>query len=228
MAMSLPSSGQAPSDIDLIGRIKARQDSAAVTELVHRHTGIYMEIIHQYEGYSDFKSRVNASDLKDDKFLNIWQWALKYDPSRPTNSGKPMQFGSYVGEMTKYLCKEATKAGSQSVELDENIAPTNDTLVVDAAERDSALDSVRSDVEQIAAKQALVNPLLAEITALEDDLLGKRLFKDIFNLRFGGKKPLTWRAVATELGKRGVEITHEGARKAFLKHMELIKERAQT
>lgn len=231
--MSLPS-GQAPTDLDLITRIKSTQDSEATRELVHRHTGIYMQIINRYEAKSYFRAHANVPDLKDDRFINIYQWALKYQPDRETESGKPMQFGSYVGKMATYMCKNIVSEGTESISIDENVAPTNDTSVTDTAERDSALESVREQVntidegilDEIAAKQAAVERLLGEITALEDDLLNKRVFKDIFNLRYGGKRPLPWRAIASALKEKGIEMTHEGARKAFLKHIEIIKERA--
>lgn len=229
--MSLPS-GQAPvvSDLDLIGRIKAQNDSAAVSELVHRHTGIYISVIQQYEGYSDFRARANVPDLKDDKFINIYQFALKYDPTRATESGKPMQFGSYVGQMTKFMCKKLISMGSESIELNEATAPTNDTSVTDTAERDSALESIHAQVEaideglpgEIAKVEAQIAQLTAAKHALEEDLLSRRVFKEIFNLRYSGKTPMVWRDVAKK-----VNMTHEGARKAFNKHMELIKERAR-
>jgi hypothetical protein len=232
--MSIPS-GQAPvsgsslSDIDLIGRIKQSNDSAATRELVHRHTGIYISVIQKYEGYSDFKARANAEDLKEDKFVNIYQWALKYDPNRETASGKPMQFGSYVGEMAKFLCKGAISKGTEKVELTDFNSPENEDSVTNTAEKDSAMESVREQVEaidegisdKIAEKQGAVEKLLNEITSLEDDLVNKRVFKDIFNMRYGSSKPLTWRAIGA-----ATNLTHEGARKLFMKHMEVIKERA--
>lgn len=232
--MSIPSgqapvSGSVPTDLELITRIQSSQDSEATRELVHRHTGIYVQIIQQYEAKSFFRAHANVPDLKEDKFFNIYQWALKYDPNRATQSGKPMQFGSYVAERTKFLCKNIISEGTESVELNEETSPTNDTSVTDTAERDDALESVRHQVEvidegildKIAAKQASVEKLLSEITALEDDLLNKRVFKDIFNMRYGGKKALVWREIASR-----VNMTHEGARKLFMKNMALIKQRA--
>lgn len=204
--MSLPS-GQAPAsgqavitDLELINRIKNDHDSAATLSLVHAHTGIYMSVIRQYEGYSDFRARANVKDLQEDKFINIYNWALKYDPNRPTESGKPMQFGSYVGEMTKYLCKSVISRGSESVELNEDTAPTNDTEVMDTVEKDSIVDTVLAEVSQSDSKK----------------------FRRIFKLRYGNP-PMSWREISRKVG-----MTHEGARKHFNKYMNLIKEHARS
>lgn len=230
--MSIPS-GQAPiSDIELINRVKAQQDSAAISELVHRHTGIYIDIINQYEAKSSyFRARANVNDLKDDRFINIYKFALKYDPSHPTTTGKPMQFGSYVGEMTKFICKSALTEGRESLELNEEIVADTDDSVTDIAERDDAIENIRHQVDsiddgildQIAKKQAQVDVLLSEITQMEDELIDKKAFKEIFNMRYGAanKKPLPWRTISEKMN-----MSHEGVRKAFMRHMEIIKERA--
>lgn len=216
--MSLPS-GQAPSsgvapvnDLDLIARIQAANkagttpDSSLVTELVHRHTGAYMSVIQQYEGYSDFKARANVPDLRDDRFLNIYHFALKYDPLRASESDKDNGFGRHVFEQTRYLCKTLSARGVgcgsrlEGTELNEDNAVSNDTPVMDTVEKDSAIDIVRNEVME------------------SDDPVFRRIFK----LRHGGQRAMSWRQVAKKVG-----MTHEGARKAFNKHMRVIKEHAR-
>lgn len=178
------------SDIQLINQIKKQHDSSAALELVNRHTGIYVDIINQYSTVSDFRNKTNVDDLREDKFFNIYQWALKYDPNRG------MQFGSYVGEMTKYLCKGIVSNGVQSFELNEEISPSNDTSTIETAERDSVFEEVKREVKET------------------DD----PTFKKIFALRFGDK-PKSWREIGEIVG-----LTHEGARKVYLKHFGQIKE----
>lgn len=209
-------SGAAPAtpavnDLELITRIKTLNDSAAVTELVHRHTGAYMSVIQQYEGYSDFRAKANIPDLRDDKFLNIYRFALKYDPLRASEADKDNPFGRHVFEQTRYMCRTLISRGSvngsgcgtrlDGVELNEATSPSNDTPVMDTVEKDSVFDAVRDGV-----------------AATKDPL-----FQRIFKLRHGGKKAMTWRAVAKKVG-----MTHEGARKAYNKHMGMIKEQART
>ena len=178
-------------DLDLISRIKKERDSQAVSELVNRHTGVYMTVINQYSSYPRFTHRTNVNDLRDDHTLNIYQWAQSYDPSRG------MKFGTYVGQMTKFMCKGILTDGQESVEFDESISPSNDTSVTDVAEKDS-------DLTQIAE----------EVGGSDEPL-----FRRIFKLRFGGVRQRSWRDIGKMVG-----LTHEGARKCYLKHIGFVKE----
>jgi len=189
------------SDITLINQIKTDNDSAAVTELVNRHTGIYVNVVKKYSCYPDFVARANVTDLRDEKFFNIYQWALKYDPTRATESGKPMQFGSYVGEMTKYLCQSLLYRGQESIALNEDIAPTNDTGITEQSGRDLAIEEIKNEVNEV-----------------ESDL-----FKRIFNARFCGQKPQSWRKVG-----EAVNMSHEGARRVFERHIGAVREHLST
>lgn len=186
------------SDLQLVQRIQkaARgesdsDESAAVAELVNRHTGIYINVVKKYSCYPDFVARANVDDLKDEKFLNIYQFALKYDGSRE------MKFGSYVGKMTKHMCQNLITRGDESVQFNEYVAPSNETSMVEHTNHDS-------DIEEINLGAAKV-----------DD----PTFREIFKLRFGGQKPLSWRAIGEAVG-----MTHEGARKVFNRYIDQVRE----
>lgn len=188
-------------DFELITQVREKQDSAAISELVNRHTGIYVDVVNRYSSNSYFRARGNVDDIKEDKFFNIYKWALKYDPSRPTESGKPMQFGTYVGDMTDYLCRNIMHRGTASVTFNEDTAPTNDTSVTDTAEKDSNIETI---LEQVKGSDS-------------------EMFKKIFKLRFCGKKPLSWRAIASR-----VDMSHEGVRKVYNKHIGAVREYLKT
>ena len=181
------------SDLDLINRIKKERDSGAVTELVNRHTGIYMNVLDEYSARASFRHRANVTDLKQDHYINIYQWALKYDSSRG------MQFGSYVGNMTKYMCKSIITKGTESIEIDEEKLVSPEEGIQQSVENESVLAEAKAEVKDS----------------------GDPLFKKIFKLRYGGKRQMSWREVGQAVG-----LTHEGARKFFNKHMGLIKEHA--
>lgn len=182
------------SDLDLINKIKKERDSKAVTELVNRHTGIYMNIVDEYSSRVAFRHKANIPDLKEDNYINIYQWALKYDPSRG------MQFGSYVGNMTKYMCKTIISRGVENVEVDEKNLVNEDEDTIKQIENDSSLHDVIDEVENC----------------------GDPKFKKIFKMRYGNK-PMSWREIS-----KHVDMTHEGARKFFNKNMNLIKQHATT
>lgn len=65
-------------------------------------------------------------------------------------------------------------------------------------------DSTRMDVEEIRQEAAKI-----------DD----KIFWRIFKLRFDPKRPRSWREVGSHL-----RMSHEGARKHFMKHIGLVKE----
>lgn len=178
------------SDLQLINQIKDKADSQAVVELVNRHTGIYMTMIDRYSIYPDFLKRANVADLKEEKTINIYQWALSYDP------GKETKFSSYVGSMTKHLCQNIIYRDKANLPFDETISPSNETGLIECVERDSALEEIEH-----------------EVADSED-----AVFKRIFGLRHGSKM-MSWRKIGKAIG-----LTHEGARKVYMKHIGAVKE----
>ena len=181
------------SDITLINQIKVDNDSAAMAELVHRHTGMYVKQVNQHAPY--LKAKVNVDDLKDDRYYNIHRWALSFDPTRE------MKFGSYVGEMAKFMCLNILNRAPESVEFCEAIAPTNDTGVLESVDRAAVIEEISQEVDSTESE----------------------MFKKVFNARFGGQRPLGWRGVG-----RAVGLSHEGARKLYEKHIGAIREHLST
>lgn len=100
------------SDLDLIKEVKEKSDSEALTELVHRHTGVYIGVIQRYT----YVDEVARQDLIDSKLYGIYQAALSYNPE------KGMKFSSYVGECAKYECKTLISDRVHTTEVDENLA----------------------------------------------------------------------------------------------------------
>lgn len=188
------------SEIDILSRqlitqVKEKRDSAALTQLIDLHTGIYVNTVKSYSSYPDFRNKIEAQDLLEDKAYNIYQFALKFDPSRG------MQFGSYVGDRTKNLCQNLISRAPGNVEFNEVVAPTNDTPVVETAEKDSSIETI---LEQVQGSDS-------------------ELFKRIFKLRYCGRKPKSWRAIGKE-----INMSHEGCRKVYEKHIGAVKEYLKT
>jgi len=159
-------------DLELIYAATKKQDSTAITELVNRHTGIYVSIVQKYTAYPDFVNKVNVDDLKDDKAVNIYRWAMIYDPS------KGMKFGTFVGERIKHKCQNLLRRAPESVELDECIAVNNDTTTIDQVEHDS-------DIEEIKR---------------EADGINDPKFRRVFALRFEGNRVRSWREIGQQMG----------------------------
>jgi len=155
------------SDVQLISQIKEKQDSAAVLELVNRHTGIYINIIQQYAGNTTFNKKTNVADLKEENVINIYQWALSFDAS------KKMKFSSYVGEMTKYMCLNIMSRSPEYQPIEEETAVSNETSVIEKIERHSSIEEIQHEVKDTDSQK----------------------FQEIFKLRHNGKRPLSWREI---------------------------------
>lgn len=180
-------------DHELIARVKDKQDSSAITQLVEMHTGIYVNMVRKYATYADFNKKVDVKDILEDKAYNIYQFALKFDPSRG------MKFGTYVAESTKYMCQGILHRGTESIQFNEEVAPNNDTSVTDIAEKDSSIEEA---LNQVKGSDSAT-------------------FRKIFKLRFMGQKPLSWRIIASKIGMshegaRKVYEKHIGAVKEYL------------
>ncbi len=98
-------------DTDLIKKVKEEQDSSALTELVNRHTGLYVKILDTYS----YVPPVDKQDMLEDKMHNIYQYALNYDPD------KNMKFSVYLGQRLKWDCISAI---NKSVDMEE-VNPNN-------------------------------------------------------------------------------------------------------
>jgi len=90
----MPATVAACTDYQLINQIKQNNDSAALTELVTRNTGIYVQVVNSYT----YVPKVERDDLIDHRMVNIYNYALDYDPS------KNMKVSSYIGKRIGWDC----------------------------------------------------------------------------------------------------------------------------
>lgn len=119
---------------------------------------------------------------------------------REFDSTKETEFGSYVGKKTRWMCLNIMNRDKQSVEMDVN-APNTDMDTQGSADRHTKLAEIGTEVKKI-----------------KDPLFWK-----IFRLRFHEKRPRSWR----EISER-INMSHEGARKHFIKHIGAVKEAMAT
>ena len=171
-------------DQELIDKIKSTKDSSALTELANRHTGLYMSVINHYSGYS--RSNIDFDDLREDQYLHIYNWLMKYDPS------KNMKFSTYVGENTKFMCMNLLRSINR-----KPIFETEDALLNIKSQDTTSLNCDLTDADNLI-----------------DDAESSK-FKKIVKLRLEGK---TWK----EVGKK-VSLSHEAARKKYLKNINKIQ-----
>lgn len=101
------------SDLSLINRIKENRDENSLSELIDRHSGIYVYIVDQYSK-NDYINN-NKRSILDDKDYMIYKSALDFDPSR--NS----KFSTFLANQTKWKClNEMNKKEKKDIPL-ENV-----------------------------------------------------------------------------------------------------------
>lgn len=84
-------------DLDLIYNIKKDRDvNGSLTELIQRHSGIYVNIVNSYVPENSLF--VKKADILEEKDYHIYQAALKYEDNHGT------KFSTYLGNETKWLC----------------------------------------------------------------------------------------------------------------------------
>lgn len=154
-------------DLELITRVKVDNDSDAIKELITRHTGIYLDMVTKHAAHA----QLPVNDIRDDKAFNIYQFALKYDPTRDT------QFSTYVADRTKWMCLNLNNRAPKSLTFDENIAPSNENAVTENVNRHDDMAVLRERAKRV------------------DD----PKFYRIFCLRFNGDKVRSWRAIGRKM-----------------------------
>tara|TARA_R110002020_G_scaffold92416_7_gene223781 strand:- start:7746 stop:8342 length:597 start_codon:yes stop_codon:yes gene_type:complete len=163
-------------DTALTEKIKETHDGRALSELISRHSGIYVDMLKKF-GYKSL-SQNQISDIMGDKDYVIYKAALEYNPEKA-------KFSTHLANKTKYLCL------TQRTKNKKNHLTTNyDDL--EFCQKDSALNP---------RDQHLFNDSFARILNLIEKHEDKRL-KVIFHERyFGGKqgKLQPWKQVAQKV-----------------------------
>jgi RNA polymerase sigma factor (sigma-70 family) len=86
-------------DEDLIRGVRGSNNSGQfLTELIHRHSGIYVTMVNNYTPSNKSSQKSHKDDLIGDKNYYIYQAALKYDASKNT------KFSTYLGNETRWMC----------------------------------------------------------------------------------------------------------------------------
>lgn len=106
------------SDSELIDSLREENNSGdCLMELVSRHSGIYMTMVHNYTPNPILTTSTYKNELISDKNYYIYQAALKYDESRNT------KFSTYLGNETRWMClnlyNKTKKRSIKEVELNK-------------------------------------------------------------------------------------------------------------
>ena len=82
-------------DNDLIQRVKETNDEIALTELISRHSGVYVDMLKKF-GFKCLTQN-QIQDIMEDKDLVIYRAALEYNPTKA-------KFSTHLANKAKYMC----------------------------------------------------------------------------------------------------------------------------
>tara|TARA_R110000824_G_scaffold21832_3_gene80979 strand:+ start:659 stop:1264 length:606 start_codon:yes stop_codon:yes gene_type:complete len=176
--MQVPNYFQELTDHELISNIKKNVDTdTSLKELVTRHSGIYITMVNSYVPQTNIFT--NKEELIDDKEYNIYQAALKYDPTRQT------KFSTYLGNETKWMCLNIYNKKRKHPEI------ASDELFLELHHYEA------TDTHEEELKNELFSKVIELIQEYPDDRITQ-----IFNMRYieGSKnKVMPWRRVSEEV-----------------------------
>ena len=162
------------SDLSLIYKIKEQNDSHSLTELINRHSGIYIDTVNKI--VPNDSHTVDKEEVLMDKDSSIYSAAIKYDPSKNT------KFSTYLAYETKWKCLNLCNKNKNFPKdpLDDNLTQSPDH---------------RDFVMEIEAKE-IIDCIKTRVEQCDDKRVKKIIDMRYFN---GYNKPTTWKIIAKEL-----------------------------
>lgn len=159
-------------DMDLIKKIRSTGDGSCFKEIINRHSGIYLQMVHYYAPRST--SIDSFHDFIENKESHIYDAINKFDEERN------IKFSTYLGNHTRWLClNSANKKSHQS--LDENFDKIFETKE-----------------EEEKNSEELLEKIFNEIKNMNDERVEK-IFTMRYRSNSGKKKLTPWRKIAKEL-----------------------------
>jgi DNA-directed RNA polymerase specialized sigma subunit len=187
------------SDFSLIEKVKNNGDENSLTELIERHSGIYLEMVNSViPNNCDF---LDKNDIIDEKNFSIYKAIMNFDESKNT------KFSTYLGNETKWKCLNIFNRGVKYKYLDIDNYKEDVTFVEDCK------------ISEIFSKE-----ILKKIFELAYSHKDKRI-KDIINLRYqvgNGNKTMTWKNISEK-----VNVSIQGCINIHNKFIEEIKKDLQ-
>lgn len=121
-------------DLKLIEAVKQTGDSAAMTQLIQLHSGLYSEVLSNSLS-SDYE--VFKQELREDKDYLMYKYTMDYDPS------KNMKYPTYVGQRVKWMCMNIVNRTKPWESLEEGSFDCSYEQEIEDVEQ-KALDEIKS------------------------------------------------------------------------------------
>ena len=191
-------------DSELIFGMKSTNESGeCLRELVSRHSGIFMTMVHNYLPNAFSSGPSYKSELIDDKNYYIYQAAMKYDEDRNT------KFSTYLGNETRWMCLNLYNKNKNRTMKEVGL----DCLTTKDITSEDSLKAISVNKE-----------MLDKILNIADNSGDSRISK-IFRLRYldpEGNKVTPWKNIGTKLNLsiQGCINIHNKAIKKIKKQLE--------
>ena len=184
------------SDKELVKAVKyGKQSDECLLELVSRHSGIYISMVHNYSPDKSSGLLTARDDLLNDKNYYIYQAALKYDDSKQT------KFSTYLGNETRWLCLNLYNKNKNSKEISSDKPDLN---------------YAAHDLHEVSMKQEILDKIMSLIQRDPDHRIST-----IFKMRYidGDKnKVMPWNKVC-----ESVDLSIQGCINIHNKTIKKIK-----
>ena len=133
------------SDLNLIQKIKDKNDNDSIKELINRHSGIYHTVFSKYYK-NDFKS-INSDISIEDKDYIIYSTALTFDPSRET------KFSTYLANETRWKClssinKSKRKKESYIEDMEKSPDPSCEDFIGDVIKKKLSIFFIKTSTKK--------------------------------------------------------------------------------
>ena len=164
------------SDISLIEKVQKDNDADSLAELIERHSGIYLDMVHSV--IPNNCTFLDKNDLIEDKNISIYKAIMNYDENKNT------KFSTYLGNETRWKCLNLFNRGTKYKYLDINDFNDDENLSDDCM------------LSEISSKE-----ILDKVFTLADNHYDDRV-KKIFYLRYkiGDKnKTMPWKNISEKL-----------------------------
>jgi RNA polymerase sigma factor (sigma-70 family) len=168
-------------DFELISEVKETSASGeCLQELVARHSGIYMTMVHSYLPNSGSNGPSYKNELISDKNYFIYKAAMKYDETKNT------KFSTYLGNETRWMCLNLYNKNKNKTMRETNLATLSQKDII--TEDDIKLLKINKE-------------MLDKIINLAEKSKDERVLK-ILKLRYieaEGNKVTPWKKISDEL-----------------------------
>jgi DNA-directed RNA polymerase specialized sigma subunit len=157
-------------DFSLVMRVKETGDSAAMSQLISNHTGVFLQVLDRSLPSDTFATQ--KEDFKNERAFHLYDAVMKYKPE------SNMKFSTYLGQTIKWKCLTLKNRGQDK-----------DTVFIDS------LDTPLAEKEP----EDYSNKFKIEQIFQYAENYPNELARNIVEMRYNSESKLGWKQIAKKL-----------------------------